>query len=199
MFVIGVNYLVILNNMILCYREGVTFVSGIHEEPKKGDDNIYYIGVVTQYNKNWYEAKKKQKKLDKDDTVFIEDFVNVDIPIYAICNNKGRIIDKKDKNAFFIYMKSGQKSIFRQAFYSVGVSYQTVFHVFKASVHWYKLPCTRAAAIFQSNDHSLCAPITSNEWHVWFHLNGLRRPGRSALKVKQKSKMTDTCPQFWDS
>ena len=37
--------------------------------------------------------------------------------------------------------------------------------------------------IFLSNDHSLYAPITSDECHAWLYLYGTSRPARSALKA----------------
>ena len=40
------------------------------------------------------------------------------------------------------------------------------------------------AANFLSNDHSLCAPITSDECHAWFHLYCLSRPAWHARKVE---------------
>ena len=50
---------------------------------------------------------------------------------------------------------------------------------------------TSTAVIFLSNDHSLYAPITSDDCQVWFHLYGLSRPVRSAWKAKKYKIVSD--------
>ena len=56
----------------------------------------------------------------------------------------------------------------------------------KASVHLFKLPCTRNG-IFILNDHSLYAPITSKECHAWFFMGPVDLPGVQARK-RQNTK-----------
>ena len=75
------------------------------------------------------KKKKENKKLDKDDTEFLNECVFQTIPIYAVCEKNKHFIESQGKT-IFINSKDGMTAqVFRPAFYYVEASYQNLFHV----------------------------------------------------------------------